>query len=659
MKELKSSWENRWTYAGAGLAALSVLFFISFQLIELGRPTSNPYTGLWTFLVLPAFLILGLTLMLLGWLLERRRRRRLYPDVKAWPKYPSLDLNTPRQRKQFLLFAFVAIIVIMLVSVSSYRGYHYTDSTQFCGQVCHTVMHPEFITYHSSPHARVTCAACHIGPGAGWYVHAKISGLRQVFAVMFNTYSKPIPTPVRNLRPARETCEECHWPAKFFGSQLINRVNYAADRANTRTERHILVKTGGGDSTMGPASGIHWHMALNNRIEYVASDTARQIIPWTRSTDATGKIRIFRSDGKTAADPRPPGELRRMDCMDCHNRPSHIIDPPAQSVNVSLETGRIDRTLPYIKKVAVEALTEPYSTEEEADLKIEAYIRDFYQKNDSKLATERAGSIRQAIAEVRAVYHRSFFPRMNVDYRSYPNNIGHKYFAGCFRCHDGKHLDANKEIIGRECTDCHEFQRPVEVPGLQNALLQGTIEHALKLEGPHTNLLCSSCHTGGRGPDPSCKGCHTAQTRFSMGAVPALPGLKATKAIMAEVECDSCHDLGKPLTAENMIPQCEACHKKGYGDLLAVWKDNAASARTKALAALDELRKNAPASQSLQALLRELQGAFDVVEKAGALHNPEFAGAVYDRIVKAAAVCPSSARDSRPAAEAAKAFPQE
>ncbi|MDP2991256.1 MAG: cytochrome c3 family protein, partial [Kiritimatiellota bacterium] len=234
-----------------------------------------------------------------------------------------------------------------------------------------------------------------------------------------------------------------------------------------------------------------------------------------------------------------------------------------------------------------------------------------------------------------------------VDYRTYPNNIGHKYFIGCFRCHDGKHIGDNKKTVSRECNVCHEFQRPVSVPGLQNAFLQGTIEHLMKLEGPHADLQCSSCHTGGRGPDPTCKGCHTAQTSFSRGDVPALPGLKATKSIMAEVECDACHDLGKPLTAENMTAQCDACHKKGYGDKLAVWKDEAASSRAKALAALDELRKNAAASQSLQALLREMQGAFDVVEKAGAMHNPEFASAVYDRIVKAAA-------DSRPTATGKK-----
>ncbi len=647
MKELKSTWENRWTYAGAVIAALSILFFISFQLIELGLPTSNPYTGLWTFLVLPAFLIAGLILMLLGWLCERRRRRRLYPDIHDWPKYPRLDLNTPRHRKQLIIFAFVAMVVILLVSVSSYRGYHYTDSTQFCGQVCHSVMHPEFITYQHSPHARVTCAACHIGPGAGWYVRSKLSGIRQVFAVMFHTYSRPIPTPVHNLRPARETCEECHWPAKFFGAQMINRVNYASDHDNTRMERHILVKTGGGDSSMGPASGIHWHMVLNNSIEYVARDAARQSIPWVRSTDAAGTVRVFRSDGKTAADPRPPGELRRMDCMDCHNRPSHTIDPPTRSVNMSLETGRIDRTLPYIKKITVEALTERYATEEEADLKIEAYIRDFYQKTDSKLATERAASIRQAIAEVRTIYHRSFFPRMNADYRSYPNNIGHKYFNGCFRCHDGKHVSDTKGTISRECTVCHEFQRPVSVAGLQNAFLQGTIEHPLKLEGPHAQLPCSSCHTGGRDPDPTCQGCHTTQTRFSRGEVPVLPGLKATHSIMAEVECEACHDLSKPLTAENIMPQCEACHKKGYGDKLAAWKDEAALSRAKALTALDEIRKNTAAAQSLQALLREMQGAYDVVEQAGAMHNPEFAGTVYDRIIKAAADFRPTATDKK------------
>src|SRR5213594_2406073 len=189
---MRSRWRNGCTVTGAVLAVLAVLFFISFQLIELFEASSNPYTGIWSFLILPAVLVLGLALIPLGWLLQRRRRL----EVDAATPLPRLDPNDPRHRRGILVFALGTLVVVPLIGVSSYRGYHYTDSTQFCGQVCHSVMHPEYTSYVDSPHARVTCAACHIGPGAGWYVKSKLSGVRQILAVTFHTYSRPIPTPV-------------------------------------------------------------------------------------------------------------------------------------------------------------------------------------------------------------------------------------------------------------------------------------------------------------------------------------------------------------------------------------------------------------------------------------------------------------------------------
>jgi hypothetical protein len=289
-------------------------------------------------------------------------------------------------------------------------------------------MRPEYTSFLHSPHSRVGCAACHIGSGASWYVKSKISGIRQVFAVTFNTYSKPIPTPIKDLRPARETCEQCHWPAKFFGAQLRTIARYASDEKNSRSEIRLLIQTGGAESSQGRASGIHWHMALSNKIEYIAIDSARHVIPWVRATDPAGVITIYRSDGKSSNDPPPSGELRHIDCMDCHNRPTHIIQPPDLAINAALENERLNRKLPYIKKISAEALTEPYLTSAEADSKIESYIRDFYQKYEFKAAGLSAGVISQAIDEVRAIYHGNFFPEMRANWRTYPDNIGHKNF---------------------------------------------------------------------------------------------------------------------------------------------------------------------------------------------------------------------------------------
>jgi hypothetical protein len=627
--EAKSVWQNRTTMTGAILAVLSLLFFISFQLIELVQPTSNPYTGLWSFLVLPAILVLGLLLIPLGAMLERRRRRRLYPEVSDWPRLPHFDPNDPHHRRLLIIFSMGTLIVIPLIAVSSYEGYHYTDSTQFCGQVCHSVMHPEYTTYMGSPHARVSCAACHIGPGANWYVKSKISGVRQVLAVTFNTFNRPIHTPIKDLRPARETCEQCHWPEKFYGAQLRVRTHFYPDEKNTREEIQLLVKTGGAQSSMGPASGIHWHMALSQKIEYVAVDKGRQVIPWVRAANELGEVRIFRSDGKAPEDPPPAGELRRIDCMDCHNRPTHVINPPDRAINISLETGRLDRTLPYIKKVAVEALVQPYAVESEADLKIDTYIRDFYAKLDPKLAEARKGSISQAVQEVRAVYHRNFFPRMNVSWRTYPENIGHMVFDGCFRCHDERHVGPNKSVISKDCHACHDFLQPAS-GGQALAYVQGIPEHPIKLEGKHAELNCSACHTGGPSPQRTCAGCHTHQSLFRQGKSPVLPGLKATPpSVMADLDCDACHDVTKPQTPANIGAQCAGCHDKSYPDMIQMWKDDAAAGRAKALAAIQSAQAN-------RELAAQLQGALDQVDKARAVHNTDFADAVYQQIVKLA-----------------------
>jgi hypothetical protein len=640
MKPLRSTWQNPVTVTGAVLAILSVLFFISFQLIEAIQGGSNPYTGLWSFLLIPAVLILGLLLIPIGWLLERRRQHREGIDVTSVPRFPHLDINNPRHRKGLVIFGLGTLVAIPLIAISSYEGYHYTDSTDFCGRVCHSVMHPEYTSYQYSPHARVSCAECHIGPGATWFVKSKISGVRQIFAVAFDTYSRPIPTPVKDLRPARETCEQCHWPEKFFGSQLRTRVHFASDETNTRTELRMVVKTGGGDSARGPGSGIHWHMTLNNKIEYVAADQGREVIPWVRQTDPAGRVTIYRSDGKGPAEPPPQGELREIDCVDCHNRPTHIIQPPSHAVDIALETGRLDRALPYIKKTAVEALTGQYSSEDEADRKIEASLRAFYQDRDDKSAGDRNGAIDRAVAEVQSIYRRSFFPRMKVDWRSYPDHIGHMMFDGCFRCHDNKHVSEDRRVIRKDCHICHDFQQPASDAGSQNLFRQGDFEHPVELDATHAELKCSLCHTGGRVPETSCAGCHVKQQLFAHGKMPALVGLESKPSSMADVDCELCHDVTKPQTAANLAAQCETCHDKGYGEFMQLWKDEAAAGRAKASAALAELsralQERGNREPQLRDLLGQMQAAFEDVDKAGALHNPELAGAVYERIAKLA-----------------------
>jgi len=639
-----SLWENRITAAGAVLAVLAFLFFIISQIVEVLSTASNPYRGIWSFMILPFVLFIGLILIPLGWVLERKRRRELFPEIHEWQRFPRLDFNNPLHRRLMKVFGIGTLVVVPFMGITTYEGYHYTDSTQFCGQVCHAVMNPEYTAYLNSPHARVSCAACHIGPGASWFVKAKISGIRQVFATTFNTFSRPIPTPIKDLRPARETCEQCHWPAKFFGAQLRTRYHYASDEKNTRSEIAVVIKTGGGDSSNGPASGIHWHMALSNRIEYVATDTRRQVIPWTRATNlATGQVSVFRSDGKGLGDPPPEGEIRVVDCLDCHNRPTHIYPAPDRTMNISLETGRLDRTLPFIKRVAVDALVTPYKTQEEAATGIEAHIRGFYAKTYPEIESRLKASLDQAVEEVRSVYRRSIFPTMNADWRVHPDNIGHMIFDGCFRCHDDKHMGANG-ALPKDCDVCHDFGRQVAGADSGLALVRIRPEHPVKLLGIHASLNCSRCHTGGAAPDTACAGCHETQRSFRQGKNPVLPGLKETvPAAMADLDCESCHDLTQPQRPAELAKHCETCHDKGYGDMVQMWKDDAAASRAKAAAAIEGLKKAAAGQKDKAAadaagrLAAQLESALASVDKAGAHHNTDFADAVYQQIVKLAA----------------------
>src|SRR6185503_1492400 len=240
---------------GVGIAVISLANLAFLIYLDTTRPHANPYFGILTWIVAPAILIFGFALFFLGVVLERRRRRRHAPDDVA--EYPRIDLNLRRTRLIVLWTAVGLILFVTASVVGSYQAYHYTDSDAFCGTTCHQVMHPEYTAYKQSPHARVGCAGCHIGPGAGWFVKSKLSGAYQVYSTIANKYPRPIPSPVENLRPAQETCEQCHWPEKFFGAQLKVFDHYAYDETSTPKEVRLLIKTGGGNPAAGPAAGIH------------------------------------------------------------------------------------------------------------------------------------------------------------------------------------------------------------------------------------------------------------------------------------------------------------------------------------------------------------------------------------------------------------------
>ncbi len=432
-------------------AGVSMLVFWGQELVS-ARPI-HPYAGIVLFAMLPGLFIGGLLLMPLGiWL----RRRKLMKAGMLPAEYPKVDFSQPAMRHLLLGVSIATVANIIIVGTASFKGVEYMDSTQFCGLTCHTVMQPEYTAFLDSPHSRVGCAQCHIGPGASWFVKSKLSGTRQLFAVMFKTYHRPIEDPVRNLRPARETCEQCHWPNKFTNDKLVIRTHYADDEANTPSTSVLLMKIGG--NTARGQVGIHGrHMEEGTEITYISTDEHRQVIPQVTYRDRSGKTVVFQTDDfkSIPADKLAKAEKRTMDCIDCHNRPTHAFQLPEPAVDQAITGHAISTELPFIKKKAVEVLKVSYPDRETAQKQIPLAIEDFYKASYPAVYQQHRDLVAQAGQSVLAIYLRNVFPEMKLTWGTHPNNLGHEDFPGCFRCHDGMHTAADGRSIEADCNTCH------------------------------------------------------------------------------------------------------------------------------------------------------------------------------------------------------------
>jgi hypothetical protein len=483
---------------GAALALVSLANIFFLFVVDIFEVRAKPYIGIFLYMVFPAVMILGLLIIPLGMLLERWRRRWRAPG--EIPAFPRIDLNVPSHRQAFGLFVGFTAFFLVLSTVGSYRAYQFSDSVAFCGQVCHSVMKPEFTAYRASPHARVSCVECHVGPGATWFVRSKLSGAYQLYAVASDIYPRPIPSPIKSLRPARETCEECHWPEKFWGAQSKVITHFGSDEKNTPRQVRMLIKTGGGSPATGLTTGIHWHMNIMNEVWYIARDLQRQEIPWVKAKDLQGRVTEYLArEAKLTPEEIARAEKRRMDCMDCHNRPSHVFLPPDRAVDETLLTGRLDRTLPFIKRQATEVLAKAYPSAEAAREGIATELDAFYFTKYPTLYPRKREAIKTAIAEVQRLFETNVFPEMKVDWRTHPNNIGHFYYPGCFRCHDGQHVSPEGKVIRKDCEICHTLLGQEE-GGQPMAEVRGRpFRHPVEI-GELAEATCSGCHTGGPGP---------------------------------------------------------------------------------------------------------------------------------------------------------------
>jgi hypothetical protein len=438
---------------GAWLTTASAFVFIFVFVIDLFGLHANPYFGLIFFVLLPVLFVLGLLMIPLGSVLERRREAQgLAPR-----RMPRIDLSDPHQQRVAGVVLALTIVNLLIVSLASYRAVEYMDSTQFCGQVCHTVMEPEYVAHREGPHSRVACVECHVGQGAQSYVYYKLNGVRQLVHLVRNSYPRPVPSPVFNLRPATATCEHCHSPERFHGDQVRIIPSYADDETNTAAPTKLVLHLGGGMPQFGLGAGVHWHTNPQNVIEFVATDDKRMEIPYVRLTDGSGKVHEFRAPDVTD-DALAAGERRRMDCVDCHNRPTHEFLPsPERAVDEALARGAIPATMPFVRRETVAALKETYPDRETADQKIDERLRAFYRSKGESAAAP-AADVDRVVRAAQFLHARNVFPKMNVTWGTHPSHIGHTDAPGCFRCHDDQHKTPEGRVIRQDCDLCHDLE---------------------------------------------------------------------------------------------------------------------------------------------------------------------------------------------------------
>jgi hypothetical protein len=494
--KLPNSVYNWTTVLGSIIAAISLFMILFFFGISLFWNTETSYLGLLTYIVLPAFLVLGLLLIPIGmWIKVRRDRKKETSKPTGWP---VIDLNSSRHRNAFIIFTITTTLFLFLSAIGSYEAFHYTESVKFCGTLCHKVMEPEYTAYQNSPHARVACVDCHVGSGASWYVKSKLSGLYQVYSVTFHKYPQPIPSPIKNLRPARETCEECHWPQKFYAHKIFTEKRFLADSLNSEWDISLKMKIGAAYSPMGLQEGIHWHINPDVKIEYIALTPQRDELPWVRLTNLkTGEVRVYQNEES----PLSPGQMdsletRIMDCMDCHNRPSHDYKSPPRFFDYAMTAGEIPHELLQVKKIGMDVLNRVYPTRDTALLTIENEVNAFYKEKFPDLYVKQAALVQQSITGMKNQFGMNIFPYMKVRWDAYPNHIGHLEFNGCFRCHNNKHRTEDGHVISKDCNLCHTINAQGNPHKLQVTSINDSLQfiHPVNIEDAWKEYMCTECH---------------------------------------------------------------------------------------------------------------------------------------------------------------------
>jgi len=487
-----------------------------------------------------------------------------------------------------LLFGVAVLFVMWIFFMGSVTLMEYAESTEFCS-LCH-IMAPEHTVYQTSPHARTACGTCHIGPGAYPAFEAKVRAAHYLWAYPLNLYEKPIKSPITSLRPVEVVCEQCHWPQKFYDDRLVVIPNYAQDEKNSLTETALVVNTGGGPKEAGLGRGIHWH--IENPVYYIATDEKRQDIPWVQATFNGVMTEYISTDSNLTPEAIAKAEKRKMDCVDCHNRASHNFRRPEEALDQALALGQIAADLPYIKQEGVRVLEQKYATEAEAAAAIAA-VENFYKTSYASLYESRKADVQKAVAGLQVIFDNTQFPFTGADWKTHANNIGHKDFPGCFRCHDGKHLSKDNQAIRLECNICHSIPQVAlpgkPIPAIAVSTATEPASHKsttwLAQHRYQFDATCAKCHTvdnpGGKDDSSFCSNsaCHDTKWVFAgldapkvreLSAPPKAPGTGTPKAIPHPIgqrtDCLTCHAAGKvkPYPTNHTsftTDMCTQCHK--------------------------------------------------------------------------------------------------
>lgn len=407
-----------------------------------GGRVDNPYIGLLVFIAIPIVFFLGLALIPIGIALGKRR---IAAGLATLPDRSAV------WRRVTVFFGVMTVANILIGSQVSYRAVEHMETVQFCGQTCH-VMQPEFTAHQRAPHQSVACVECHVTPGASGWVKSKMAGTRQLMGVIFNNYPRPIESAMESNRlvSSAETCEQCHAREKATGPRLRVITHFKDDQANSRTETVLMMHVGG-----GAYGGIHGaHLGPGVHIRYAAADKKRQEIPWVEYR-AGGVTRTYLAAG---AKPQAIGALPifEMQCVDCHNRAAHSFETADRALDDALAHGEIDSGLPFVKKTGIELLKASYASRDEASQKIAGALADFYRQRFPEVAKSRAAEIGVTGKSLAAIYNRDVFPDLKVTWGTYPNNLGHTDYPGCFRCHDEAHATSDKKTITQDCGVCHQ-----------------------------------------------------------------------------------------------------------------------------------------------------------------------------------------------------------